>query len=503
MTTLHSFLFAVLPFAVFLANNLGVVPLSLSDVSRSLAAILAGHVAALLLVGLRRPLAAAAMTLSWFYILLTLYPLVHRIVSRLNPDAPELMWAGAHLVISAVAAMWLGKPGAAPAKDAMRAKAFSIAGVIIVCGNLGFGLFAASPHHQTRWRPAVDSILRDAPRPARLPEQPPDIYYVILDGFGRPDVLRRIYGIDLSPEVEQLRNLGWTVTLNSRSNYSQTYLSVSSALNGRYLDSIADVMGQRDDRRPLYYAIQHSEPIAALKRAGYQFQMIGSHTSVTARHEMADVCDCEGPGFNEFENGLLWSTLFRAVPLYEPTYGAHYRSLRHAFDALESVPVGPPRLILAHVLAPHPPFVLDADGRAVLRRGGLIYHEGEDYPGSLHEYRSGYAGQATYFARRLVRFARSVASRQRPTVVVVHGDHGPGSRYSHRTLARTDVSERFPILMAIKLGAGASIPDDLSPVNTFRVIFNAHFGANDPLLPNKSYYATWPQPYRFTEVQLP
>jgi hypothetical protein len=37
----------------------------------------------------------------------------------------------------------------------------------------------------------------------------------------------------------------------------------------------------------------------------------------------------------------------------------------------------------------------------------------------------------------------------------------------------------------------------------FRVVFNARFGATYALLPNRSYYATWRKPYRFSEVRVP
>jgi hypothetical protein len=42
--------------------------------------------------------------------------------------------------------------------------------------------------------------------------------------------------------------------------------------------------------------------------------------------------------------------------------------------------------------------------------------------------------------------------------------------------------------------------DGISPVNSFRVVLNSFFGANLPLLPDRSFYSTWSEPYRFIDV---
>lgn len=40
----------------------------------------------------------------------------------------------------------------------------------------------------------------------------------------------------------------------------------------------------------------------------------------------------------------------------------------------------------------------------------------------------------------------------------------------------------------------------ISPVNSFRVVLNTVFGAQLPLLPDRSFYSTWPELYRFIDV---
>jgi hypothetical protein len=40
----------------------------------------------------------------------------------------------------------------------------------------------------------------------------------------------------------------------------------------------------------------------------------------------------------------------------------------------------------------------------------------------------------------------------------------------------------------------------ITPVNSFRVVFNQYFDADVELLEDKNYYATWLAPYAFRDV---
>lgn len=62
----------------------------------------------------------------------------------------------------------------------------------------------------------------------------PDIYYIIVDGYGREDVLRETYGIDNSEFLGFLKENGFHVIDQAHSNYTQTVYSLSSSLNLNY-----------------------------------------------------------------------------------------------------------------------------------------------------------------------------------------------------------------------------------------------------------------------------
>jgi hypothetical protein len=85
---------------------------------------------------------------------------------------------------------------------------------------------------------------------------PPDIYYIILDGYGRSDVLKK-YGYDNSDFLNSLRDLGFYVADCAQSNYAQTKLSLTSSLNFNYVDALDKRFAAGSDDRTGMDALIH------------------------------------------------------------------------------------------------------------------------------------------------------------------------------------------------------------------------------------------------------
>ena len=81
-------------------------------------------------------------------------------------------------------------------------------------------------------------------------------------------------------------------------------------------------------------------------------------------------------------------------------------------------------------------------------------------------------------------------------LVIVQADHGsaflqPFAQPVHRW-TREQVVERFSILSAIKLPSpceGMEVPDDLTSVNTFRIVFACLTGVAEELVPTRHFVA--------------
>jgi hypothetical protein len=160
------------------------------------------------------------------------------------------------------------------------------------------------------------------------------------------------------------------------------------------------------------------------------------------------------------------------------------------------------------VVAPHPPFLFDAQGP---RREPVAFdlmdgshRVGPDGAGQA-AYRDAYVAQLRYISSATETLMRRLlATTSRPLVILLHADHGPGSGLRWESREASDVGERLGILCALRFPDGdyAAIPDDLSPVNLFRIVFNRHLGTRYPLLPNQSYFTRWRRPYRLEPVDF-
>ncbi len=332
-----------------------------------------------------------------------------------------------------------------------------------------------------------------------------DIYYIILDGYGRQDVLKEIYNYDNSAFVNFLRSKGFFVADSAHSNYGQTLETATSVLNMDYIQHLGRFDPKSDDRKPLYDRFVHNQVAGALKNAGYKTVAYETGYSLTELKQADDYIVSEWTS-SEFGNILLATTpLPRLLGRVFSPYGIHRRRILKTLDALATrTPGDGPEFVFAHVIAPHPPFVFKADGGEVDPERTFFMGDGSHYidaGGSVEDYIDGYRNQVQFINSRVTGIVDHLLEypEAKQPIIVIMGDHGPGSQLSWVGSSTTNLKERFSILYAMYLPDyhGDQLSDKASPVNTFRTIFNGYFKTDMPLLDAKSYYATWSEPYDF------
>lgn len=358
----------------------------------------------------------------------------------------------------------------------------------------------------------------------------PDIYYLVLDGYGRQDVLQVYYQHDNAAFLRQLELLGFFVADESYANYNQTVLSLASSLNMTYLDTFASQAG--DDpagRGQLTDAVKHSRLRETLEGLGYETVAFETGYAPTEWHD-ADLYLsplAEGVTFNRtileaaylspFESQLLATTAFRLAFDFdllrrwmESAIGEASPYLRHrarvefVFDRLPDLAQRPgPTLVFAHVISPHPPFVFGSNGETIVPAGAFSLADADAFGGSPQQYIDGYRQQLVHVNRMLLQALKDVlAQSERPPVIVLQGDHGPGAHMVWSSADESLLVERMGILNAYYFSGEPlqALPDDLSPVNSFRLVLATLGGEPPELLSNRSYFATWDDPLTFYDV---
>lgn len=326
--------------------------------------------------------------------------------------------------------------------------------ILLMLFNLGKVIWNAS-YRNTRpdAYPLADTEYRFSDSSAR-----PDIYYIILDGFAARRVLRKFYNSDHPKFYEGLQKLGFRFCDSAFSNYYSTTRSLSATLNMRY------EAGEGD---PLE-ALRNNRLFSILKQNQYRIYHLRSGYVVTRSFTQADsVIGIGGP--NEFELSLLRHTVLRL----DDAFGFFaVQRLRSQFQKLNSmVNISPsPKFCFIHMVAPHPPFVFERDGRLRSK------HFSDE---NLWEPEAHYVDQLVYVADQVLLFLQKLIVQNPAAVVVLQSDHGP---YGSANSAEEIFESRAGILYAYRAPCQVNIPGKTSSINTFPFLLNGLFGAGIPYL---------------------
>lgn len=380
--------------------------------------------------------------------------------------------------------------------------------VALMVFNAGFGYWNASQSHQ-----AKPSATARAPMQLTTidPANRPDIYYIILDTYARADVIQDKFELDTSGFLQALRSKGFYIASDSHANYDFTRVSLASSLNMNFIQDLdARFTPDNANNAILDDYILHSKVRASLESIGYRTVAFATGFTYT---EMTDADLYLSPArpsllaadIQPFESLWLKTTALRALFDTHPVFlsgvlgwlsfphQAHVERELFLLDQIARLPETPgPKFVFAHVLIPHVPLVFRSDGS--ITRDDRYFRETFDQPASEEYLLDGYRNQVEYINHRILSIVDAILKKSvHPPVIIIQGDHG--SLYFNP----------FPILNAYYLPESCDkvLYPGITPVNSFRAVFNACFDANLPLLPDQAFSSPYTRPYDFKPVEVP
>jgi hypothetical protein len=334
----------------------------------------------------------------------------------------------------------------------------------------------------------------------------PDVYYILLDGYDRQDLLLKDLKLDIKPFIDEIKSIGFVIPDCGQSNYIDTANSMAATLNMNYLDALGftyQELATQDHEKILTPIIVNSAVRQKFKRMGYQFITYKSPYLFIDMPDSDVYLDAEtatNPGEKletlNFQRLFINTTFARTaaewleenpqdskqVPAFvvllvspgsmnpeSSTFaGRNYRQFKQnifQFESLQTIPDVPgKKFIYAHLLVTHQPFTFTTTGEFRV--------EGKD------SYES-YKDQITYTNTRLLEIVKTIREKSKvPPVIILQSDHS----YS-------DGGKRARNFQAYYLpdGGNLKITSTFTNVNTFRLIFDTYFGDQLPMLPDKSF----------------
>jgi hypothetical protein len=331
-----------------------------------------------------------------------------------------------------------------------------------------------------------------------VPEELPDIYLIILDMHTSDAALQFLTGYEDQTFSDALRDSGFYIAACSTSNYPVTIFSITSELNMDYVQNITDSR----DTRVLYQFMQNSRVQRTLQEAGYHtyaFETGYKYTDLVNADEFYSPADTAlalltYPGVSPFESlilqvsggKILYETREqlskRMQYLIDAPYVEYRDRILYTLDTLPGLAETPgPKFVFTHILAPHDPFVFDEDGNTAFRKTPFTLDQDPEY--DWKSYSTAYIKELQYLHKRILEIVSELQTNSRvQPIIIIQGDHG---------IPRTWINDtQYEIYNAIYTGGQPleGVYSSISPVNSFRLIFNQFFGTDYELLPDEKYY---------------
>jgi len=321
------------------------------------------------------------------------------------------------------------------------------------------------------------------------PENPRDIYYIIPDSYGSADCLSEIYDFDNSEFIDYLTGKGFYIASDSRSNYSKTTMSLPSSLNMSYFLPNWMDNSKRELQDNLAQLVANSEVSRLLKSVGYHYIYVSSGFLHDEMKPYAEVYKSRTV-INNFTTYLCWNTALSPV-MAKYAVDSQRNRILYSFDALANLPeYEEPIFVFAHIFCPHSPSIFDRNGNTL-----EIVEKWNDPPEQL---RKTHAEQVEYTNTRLTEIVDAIlAKSEQEPIIIIQGDHENGGTVIEPFVSGTNILNAY----YLPDGGDALLYDSISPVNTFRVVFNYYFGADFKLLEDRSYcYNDENYPWEFSPV---
>ena len=485
------FIFAVYPSLAYLASNYREV--HASSVLRLVvfSILVVGILLALCFLLLRKSskavLASSVLTLV-FFSLGHVIDLVENTTLYKEAGKPALLVNGflflSSLLIIVVAIRQIGRISGDPAQ---LFRVMNVTAIVLLASSCALLL---GKYIQENESPA-----RQAPPAIIAPPNSPDVYYIVLDAYARQDAMSSL-GYDNSSFISELEEIGFYVASCSRSNYPQTVVSMASALNMGYLWDVIPHDGP-DDRNaePVYGSLSDSEVRRQFESRGYQtvaFETGGAWLDWrdASRFMQPAPEPFLSPHLSSFEYLFLETTALRPI-LTQPyflknKYIYNYNRINFVLGELPKLALeSGPKFVYVHMLIPHRPNIFLPDGSLNPDTNYYIKGVGE---GATTEYDiQGYINNTRFIDSRLPGVIREVIRNSRiPPIVIIQSDHG----YQKQDIRFYNLNTYY-----FPDGDYSRLYPSITPVNSFRVVFNQFFGAEYPALKDQSINVDIDRPY--------
>jgi hypothetical protein len=341
----------------------------------------------------------------------------------------------------------------------------------------------------------------------------PNVYYIILDGYPRNDVLKEHMNFDNNEFTNILKQRGFHVAENSYANYSFSSQSISSTMNMDYVNFLADQFGE-DSREynPLLgkdvglYA--NNQVIKNFKLMGYKVVKIGSAATYIHKMPLADLSPCYKT-IHLMDNRLFDAVGRTSMIGYFIERWSEEQQRQIVLCGFEELPkingyFEERVFVWSHITLPHFPLIFGPNGEPITPGTSLLTMNHPEYTDDSWDVKQQFVQQIQFTNKKSIEFIDKILENEKRSVIIIQSDHGSAFGINLQDPTDDDVFQRLSNFNAIYF------PDekhremltyDRTNVNTFRIVFNTYFGSDYEMLEDKTYWGlSIKKPFWFKDV---
>lgn len=317
----------------------------------------------------------------------------------------------------------------------------------------------------------------------------PNIYWIIVDSYTSPTVLKRVLDVDSSLFLAEMDNLGFDHVKDARAPYSMTFLTLAAILSQKYVvDETSRFGPARQGFYPaMLWARAPPSTVVSAKKMGYEFYLIGNSWGRCAGRHVK--CLRPHNGMSYGVRTFLDSTpvrwlLFKYAPLVSSD------TIGELLSALETKEIVKPYFLFAHHMPPHAPHVFNAKCEVRPSQRQSLIPQSDESPELYKE-------SVECVNKKLQEFGRFIAKHDPQAIVVIQGDHGTSFTVDWdlplADWTDSQIEERLSVLSLVRLPQDCKnwLTPDINSVNLVKLVFSCVQKTEPKFVPNRSYIGTY------------
>jgi len=342
----------------------------------------------------------------------------------------------------------------------------------------------------------IDFELNDNSIQLQNMQNTPDVYYIILDEYGGPESMKYL-NYDNSQFYEFLKEKNFIVPEKSTSNYPMTHFSIPSSMNMEYVNDLSNILGE-DSKTflPLREMLYNSQVIKNFKSLGYDIVIFESGFVPPENFVLVDDIICQEQGIDSVLLDAIGRTSMIGYFVERYEEEEIRERVNCAFSEMKTIGSNKEEPIFAfvHIVMPHAPYIFGPNGETVI--------PGNPISPEIWDEKVAYIDQVKFSNNEIIKVIEEILNKNKKSIIILQSDHGSGFDLDWKSPDESMMLQRFSILNAYYVPeiSENQFYENITPVNSFRIIFNDYFDGNYQILDDRNYWNNSGKPFDFHDV---